>query len=254
MEEFFRFVVFRESQNSLLFFMKHSMIQDYLSKTNQNASIFGNRLTSNHPSFYVIGMKLMKIMLHKRLYLESSMKIKSFFNQWMAALGSDATKQDNCKGSPSVRATSFGFSRKNGTTPSMTSVVTVCCKMWDFLYQPLTLISTIWIWGKEYRKLAKIEPHLYLNFDGFLTFSRCKMRNFVHWHVFTSMHSPSKIFLAISFFLHYISKTTTFFDNGNLGIKANISIRGGRGSIIHELDNGLWDSKALNGTVVPFLF
>ena len=115
--------------------MKHSMIQDYLCKTNQNASIFGNRLTSNHPSFYVIGMKLMKIMLRKRLYLESSMKIKSFFNQWMAALGSDATKQDNCKGSPSVRATSFGFSRKNGTTPSMTSVVTVCCKMNVFLYQ-----------------------------------------------------------------------------------------------------------------------
>ena len=47
--------------------MKHSMIQYYLYKTNQNASIFGNRLTSNHPSFYVIGMKLMKIMLHKTL-------------------------------------------------------------------------------------------------------------------------------------------------------------------------------------------
>ena len=105
--------------------------------------------------------------------------------------------------------------------------------------------------AKNVKKLAKIIPHLYLKFDGFLTFSRCKMRNFVHWHVFTSMHCPSKIFLAISFLLHYISKTTTFFDNGNLGIKGNISICG---SIIHELDNGLWDSKALNRTVVAFLF
>ena len=143
------------------------MIQYHLCKTNQNASIFGNRLTSDHPSFYVIGMKLMKIMLHKRLYLESSMKIKSFFNQWMAALGSDATKQDNCKGSPSVRATSFGFSRKNGTTPSMTSVVTVCCKMNVFLYQNrnhnvitqrmVHLMSPIWD-TKVFKLLANFVP------------------------------------------------------------------------------------------------
>ena len=56
----------------------------------------------------------------------------------MAAFGSEATKQANCKGSPSIKATSFGFSRKNGTTPSMTSFSMVSCN--DFYIE---LIKTV---------------------------------------------------------------------------------------------------------------
>ena len=53
---------------------------------------------------------------------ESSIKIKSFLSQWIADLGSDATRHFNSKGSPSDKATSRGFSLKKGTVPSITSL------------------------------------------------------------------------------------------------------------------------------------
>ena len=53
---------------------------------------------------------------------ESSIKIKSFLSQWMADLGSDATRHFNSRGSPSDNATSRGFSLKKGTVPSITSL------------------------------------------------------------------------------------------------------------------------------------
>ena len=59
----------------------------------------------------------------------------------MAALGSAATKQANCKGSPSIKATSFGFSRKNGTTPSMTSFSMVSCN--DFYIELIKTVKNV---------------------------------------------------------------------------------------------------------------
>ena len=76
---------------------------------------------------FISGLTWFWTFVRNETYLESSIKMRSFLSQWMAAFGSEATKQANCKGSPSIKATSFGFSRKNGTTPSMTSFSMVSC-------------------------------------------------------------------------------------------------------------------------------
>ena len=70
----------------------------------------------------------------------------------MAAFGSEATKQANCKGSPSIKATSFGFSRKNGTTPSMTSFSTVSCN--DFYIELIKTVENV-LQGSKYFLLNK---------------------------------------------------------------------------------------------------
>ena len=101
---------------------------------------------------FISGLTWFWTFVRNETYLESSIKMRSFLSQWMAAFGSEATKQANCKGSPSIKATSFGFSRKNGTTPSMTSFSMVSCN--DFYIELIKTVE-IFLQGSKYFWLNK---------------------------------------------------------------------------------------------------
>ena len=101
---------------------------------------------------FISGLTGFWTFVRNETYLESSIKMRSFLSQWMAAFGSEATKQANCKGSPSIKATSFGFSRKNGTTPSMTSFSMVSCN--DFYIELIKTVE-IFLQGSKYFWLNK---------------------------------------------------------------------------------------------------
>ena len=101
---------------------------------------------------FISGLTWFWTFVRNETYLESSIKMRSFLSQWMAAFGSEATKQANCKGSPSIKATSFGFSRKNGTTPSMTSFSMVSCN--DFYIELIKTVE-IFLQGSKYFLLNK---------------------------------------------------------------------------------------------------
>ena len=101
---------------------------------------------------FISGLTWFWTFVRNETYLESSIKMRSFLSQWMAAFGSEATKQANCKGSPSIKATSFGFSRKNGTTPSMTSFSMVSCN--DFYIELIKTVE-IFLQGSKHLLLNK---------------------------------------------------------------------------------------------------